>query len=162
MRRIYEMASRTLIWLGDHAHGSEAVSTLLREIERLGPSEQMELITATSRSMVTPGNMAWSHMLEALPPSSDPRWLALNAFVQRRWFRRVWIIQELAVSREIQLHCRNTQLEWEPLAIAVTLSANIGMIETFSDTGVTSILSLFLIRGFIQMGTKKPLLSLLL
>ena len=41
-----------------------------------------------------------------------PEW---RAFVDRPYFRRLWIIQEIALAKSIEVHCGNDTMEWSNL-----------------------------------------------
>ena len=47
------------------------------------------------------------------PPNE---WTKVNAFYQRAWFSRVWIVQEVALAKEIEVQCGSKGLDWAALA----------------------------------------------
>ncbi|KAI3327310.1 hypothetical protein HD806DRAFT_531888 [Xylariaceae sp. AK1471] len=49
------------------------------------------------------------------------KWNALLAFMQRSWFSRRWVVQELALSAEATIYCGPDQIKWETFASAVDL-----------------------------------------
>ncbi|KAH8693273.1 heterokaryon incompatibility protein-domain-containing protein [Talaromyces proteolyticus] len=57
----------------------------------------------------------------------DPKyryeWLALAKLMRRPWFRRRWIIQEIALAKNATLHCGGSWLYWDDFADAVMLFA---------------------------------------
>lgn len=44
---------------------------------------------------------------------------ALTGLLERPYWRRVWIIQEIALSRSTMVHCGNLTFQWKSLALAV-------------------------------------------
>lgn len=48
-----------------------------------------------------------------LPHESDRRWTLLYGFFDAPWFRRVWIIQEVAWPRVVKVHYTNMEKSWE-------------------------------------------------
>jgi hypothetical protein len=47
-----------------------------------------------------------------LPPLKDPPWEAIRAILRRPWFRRVWVVQEFTVARDVAFHCGSWSLPW--------------------------------------------------
>ncbi|KAM5370637.1 hypothetical protein ACJZ2D_008351 [Fusarium nematophilum] len=43
---------------------------------------------------------------------SDGHWSAVTAFFIRQWFRRIWIIQEIVLARDIFVLIGTTEVEW--------------------------------------------------
>ncbi|CAH0045652.1 unnamed protein product [Clonostachys solani] len=55
-----------------------------------------------------------------LPNDEDPCWPAIEAFLRREWFVRVWIIQELVLGSDVTLMCGERETRWD--CFAQTLS----------------------------------------
>ena len=85
MRRIYESAEQTLVWLGSEADDSGlAISTF----EHLTDGDCDE------------------DLGESLADESQrAKWLAVAKLLDREWFRRVWVRQEIAVAKGAHLLC---------------------------------------------------------
>ncbi|KAH8745623.1 heterokaryon incompatibility protein-domain-containing protein [Hyaloscypha finlandica] len=49
------------------------------------------------------------------------KWKALLSLMQRPWFSRRWVVQEIALARKATIHCGNDTLDWKHFAIAVEL-----------------------------------------
>jgi hypothetical protein len=47
-----------------------------------------------------------------LPARTDDRWHNLPRFYDRRWFNRVWIIQEIAANNNVQIWWGATELDY--------------------------------------------------
>ncbi|CAG7991962.1 unnamed protein product [Penicillium salamii] len=85
MRQIYAQAGRVIVWLGDdRGDGGEA----LRWINHLAGLED--------------GHSKKNPMAE--------HGLACSNLLQRGWFRRVWVLQEVGVARYIDVLCGSTQI----------------------------------------------------
>lgn len=60
---------------------------------------------------------------EAVEMLSDPAWglgwRALTFFVQRQWFGRCWVVQEVALAREVILYCGDAVVPWDGLMLIV-------------------------------------------
>ena len=92
--KIVHHASRVLAWLGEHADGSEAIF-------HGWPAE--ETATANMSRESIPQDF-WIRKYEV--------WLA---FYSRRWFSRTWIIQEVAVAKEVRVFCGSDVGHWTTL-----------------------------------------------
>jgi hypothetical protein len=51
-------------------------------------------------------------------PLSSQHWISFFAFLERRWFRRAWIIQEIAFAKVGIVICGQVLLNWDMLQIA--------------------------------------------
>ena len=45
-------------------------------------------------------------------PSKKPTALDFQALFRREWFRRIWIIQEVACASRVTVHCGDEQIDW--------------------------------------------------
>ncbi|KAF1969904.1 HET-domain-containing protein, partial [Bimuria novae-zelandiae CBS 107.79] len=106
MDRIYAHASTVHVWLGPHADGSND-SIVLAEflwrcafVERISPTE---LFTSGDEA----ANMATLAALEKL-----------TILLERPWWTRRWVVQEVALAREVLVHCGRKTVEWRKLAYA--------------------------------------------
>ncbi|KAF6824599.1 heterokaryon incompatibility protein [Colletotrichum musicola] len=88
MPRIYNGASRVVVYLGEgsESDSSDAVMLWLQDIH--SPSE--------------PAN--------APPiPQSD----TVRAFLNRRWFTRVWVMQEVRLAKDVTVICGDKEVPWD-------------------------------------------------
>jgi hypothetical protein len=56
---------------------------------------------------------------ESLPGFNSPQWKALDALLTRPWFTRVWVLQELVLSRDAVLICGQRSICWEDFSSAM-------------------------------------------
>ena len=112
MRQIYQCSIRVVVWLGEHAQDSEQGADLLLQIQRLAVENDekgSDLAQALSSK----------DLLELGLPSVDSgKWQSLEALLWRPWFTRIWIIQELAVSKEAIVMCADKSFPWADVAHA--------------------------------------------
>ncbi len=87
MSAIYNSAMWTAIWLGEEANGSEKVMKLINE-------------------MPTDIKTAFSDIedLERVKIGLEEE--CIKSFLARTYWRRLWIIQEFAISRDLRVFCR--------------------------------------------------------
>lgn len=106
MSKIYQHAWNTLAWLGEEANNSSgALETMLTiggalqyfTEDRVPDLEDFERIS--------------------LPAPNSQKWSELNEFLRNPWFQRVWIIQEVVLSRSIQLMYGEKCISWSDLSL---------------------------------------------
>jgi hypothetical protein len=99
MSRIYTRAKRVCIWLGesnDETH--EAIKFVQDEVIKL---TNIETLCSDKRY-------------------SD-KWRALMMLMQRTWFSRRWVMQEIALASEAIIYCGPDSISWKDFAVAVEL-----------------------------------------
>ncbi|CAG8977481.1 hypothetical protein HYALB_00013036, partial [Hymenoscyphus albidus] len=96
MDGIYRSATRVCVSLGGEAHSSnEAMSLIALPIEDIISSKLIS------------------------NPSWGLAWRALTFLVQRRWFQRCWVVQEVAIAKEITLYCGSASAPWDHLLLQI-------------------------------------------
>ncbi|KAK0638496.1 heterokaryon incompatibility protein-domain-containing protein, partial [Cercophora newfieldiana] len=95
MAQIYATASRVLVWLGeDNGDGSEeALDEILAKAKET-PDSKMKTSESSSNELI--------------------------ALLQRPWFRRVWILQEVAAARSILVMCGARTIDGHSFHLGVT------------------------------------------
>jgi hypothetical protein len=118
MRSIYHQADRTLIWLGKERKETAAAFSAIQRLarasqtiqEQYGSLGHFELALKAGLFDVTPAERS-----------------ALIALLERGWFYRTWVLQEVALSPKAMLHCGGHSCDWDSLAnISHTLCATVG------------------------------------
>ncbi|PVH77045.1 HET-domain-containing protein, partial [Cadophora sp. DSE1049] len=93
MSKIYSSASRVLIWLGEEEPADNLAFDNLRGWnERLKSPEVASNLSA----------YLWRVDLTEL---DSPAWTGLGSVLSRRWFRRIWVIQEAAMAEKAMVIC---------------------------------------------------------
>jgi len=99
MNIIYGNASRVCIWLGDATESSRmALRFIKKEVSHL-------------------------RSFDTLCDSQDAskKWVALLDLMQRPWFSRRWVVQELALAKNPIIYCGRDRISWKKFAVAVEL-----------------------------------------
>lgn len=94
--KIFSLARRVLIWLGEHADGSESIfqpelaqpAFGLRSFKKLLPTSEKEMQIRAVR---------WGELLD------------------RGYWRRMWIAQEIILAKSITVHCGKDSRDWDQL-----------------------------------------------
>lgn len=99
MDRLYTGASQICVWLGqDDSDSRKAIKFIKEEINEL---RDFDKLCKNSKHA--------------------EKWRALLGLMQRDWFSRRWVVQELALARRATVYCGPDQIEWRELAIAIEL-----------------------------------------
>jgi Heterokaryon incompatibility protein (HET) len=95
MSQIYQQARVTLVDLGDVKEDDKDVQALIDRI-----ADAFADFTSSGSD-----ERDFSQCLEKydLPPRTDPVWSSFLDVYTRPWFRRIWVIQEYALSRKIEI-----------------------------------------------------------
>lgn len=99
MAMIYTRAKKVCIWLGeDDDNTNMAIHFIIHQIMHL---DRFDSICKDEKN--------------------TDNWQALLALMQRRWFRRRWVVQEVALSRRAKVYCGVAKISWTDFAVAVEL-----------------------------------------
>ncbi|KAI4160230.1 MAG: hypothetical protein LQ342_005942 [Letrouitia transgressa] len=101
MRIIYRKARRILVWLGDEDVPSN-FSSLVQIMEQLRKIDSKQRPQRQRRRQ------------DALGYNSKHT-IALESILKRPWLRRVWIIQEVALAKDIVIHYGQHSFFWEDI-----------------------------------------------
>jgi hypothetical protein len=103
MRLIYEKSKKTVVWLGESNNEMDLVISLAGKLlysaslmEANGDRRRMEQMSFAEIK---------GYQIPHLDEQTRAEFKALKALLNRPWFQRVWIIQEAAVSPEVELIC---------------------------------------------------------
>lgn len=99
MSSIYGGAKKVCIWLGeDDVDSRIAIDFIKQEVLKLqGFDELCESQEATAK------------------------WRAMLNLMKRSWFSRRWVVQEIALANDAELHCGTKTISWKDFADAVQL-----------------------------------------
>ncbi|KAI0442937.1 heterokaryon incompatibility protein-domain-containing protein [Xylaria telfairii] len=123
MPHIYSQATCTLVWLGvadDPVFGavSPGVAHSIRQAFYLLPVFDPEnaLDIATKSQAIHPSALRLRE--EGKPNILDHDWSLLTALLARPWFRRKWVIQEIALAKKVVLYAGGgVEIPWPQLAM---------------------------------------------
>ena len=99
MSRIYTRAKEVAIWLGEDNHDSTMAINFIHE----------EIIKLQNFDALCSDKMY-----------SD-KWRALMMLMQRDWFSRRWVVQEIALASDARIYCGPDSISWNEFAVAVEL-----------------------------------------
>jgi hypothetical protein len=112
MDRIYGNARSTLMWVGPMRHLGKFTTTLLSDLQR--------------RQNVNMATTEYLKYREEDNLHADKGWLGLMALLHKPYWGRVWIVQEVLLSRQPFICFGSNRLPWKPFAeLLTTLSEGI-------------------------------------
>ena len=119
MGEIYRKASKVVAWLGLPNEKTPSTFDFLKGIRHY-------VITIGRKQGAGSVNTAEDNdkLLEAMMkeyPTSSSQWTDVQAFLERDWFSRVWILQEVVLAKSILIQCGDHTLSWGALDILGSL-----------------------------------------
>ncbi|RBR13500.1 uncharacterized protein FIESC28_08128 [Fusarium coffeatum] len=122
MSKIYKLATNTVIWLGEASEGSDSALKLL---ERIVSCLQLTLSNPDFPDLERLG----------LPEADSKVWEHLCELLTRKWFTRVWVIQEAVLSwdPDTWFACGDFFLPWKILADACTYLITCGISQKLGE-----------------------------
>jgi hypothetical protein len=114
MGDIYRDAEFVIAWLGQDTGDAQEIleSIMLLAKNKAEIRSEYGKKPQPSRSL---GNAAFISQIGLQSWTSD-RWKRLVFFFCRRWFTRMWVLQEVALAQEVRVVYGNTEIEWCKLA----------------------------------------------
>jgi hypothetical protein len=107
MREIYKCANRVVVWLG---LSSENSALALSTLEHIG--KQVE-VTRDYTNLPSPDCTEPQLFSTVELPFDKGVWQAILNILERPWFERVWIVQEIQLgSSTSMVHCGEYQISW--------------------------------------------------
>ena len=119
MANIYRSASKVIIWLGSAADKSEIA---LEAFAFLSSQINIDWTTRTINPADSMDTMYELLNYEKKLPFDDETWASLNSLLNRTWFCRLWVWQEVFLGRKCAyVTCGYTSVPWECLRKALFL-----------------------------------------
>ncbi|KAK4183909.1 heterokaryon incompatibility protein-domain-containing protein [Podospora australis] len=107
MQDIYSNATDVIAWIGEDngEHDARAVA-FVQTIRALCPD--------IGGIAINPGTITW---IEKVTPWGlvGSLWLDFTALIERPWFSRIWIVQEVVMGKSVKVWCGHHQLDWMDL-----------------------------------------------
>jgi hypothetical protein len=105
MHTIYSQADRVIAWLGEEQATDYGAKPALEQLSRYIASRNGDLnANEIMKHYNDPGETA-------MPKYNSFEWTAINSILGKRWFSRVWIIQEIVMAPHLSLRYGNIELD---------------------------------------------------
>ena len=117
MADIYRFADRTIIWLGPEANSSTLAVQTLKDLgsKVTADWENLECIPITKDAH----EASYLANTYAHLPFNYEQWMSISAFIERPWFDRLWIWQEVRLARHAEVVCGSDTIMWNHLRAAI-------------------------------------------
>jgi hypothetical protein len=118
MGSIYSKAERVIIWLGEATYNKDYVMYYMKQLEKEGTKHVSNDQNISDKQWMN----IWSALVHTL--SADQRDLLVEglwSLLCRNWFKRVWIIQEVANARVAEIACGGKSVSASIFALAPSL-----------------------------------------
>ena len=138
MGDIYSLARKVVVWLGPSDDETSTVWSLLQKVSELQHFEAHEVydlarkkpqpLQAQDSRLSSSGyhrtadaqpklsSTKDSREFPDLPTGDSPEWKAVERFLQRPWFSRMWTYQEVVLSRICIVRCGSYSMTWSDLS----------------------------------------------
>ncbi|KAH7009768.1 heterokaryon incompatibility protein-domain-containing protein [Ilyonectria destructans] len=100
MNRVYSQARSVVSWLGESDIQTNKAVTVLNSLRSIPQS----LITQPDFDVA-----------QFVKNTSNHDWVALGALLSRPYFKRAWIVQEIAMANELLVVCGDLAIPWDDL-----------------------------------------------
>ncbi|KAK4555892.1 hypothetical protein LTR86_007112 [Recurvomyces mirabilis] len=121
MAKIYSSATRTLIWLGE-AYGNDAKALqCLHTLAQCSNDPVADIELAPPLETAEAASTSLQDVLDSIASSEpvDVLLKAISSFFAKPWFRRLWVYQEMMLSRTCMCYIREHQLSWRAVELGV-------------------------------------------
>ncbi|KAL8829021.1 MAG: hypothetical protein Q9170_006349 [Blastenia crenularia] len=124
MSDIYGNSSEVIVWLGEEDPATKETIELIQDIALAAKARDSEGNLINQRRL---GHWAFQNpetlVSIGLPPVNLNQWRNLVDFFKRRWFERLWVVQEIALPK---------QTMWKWIASAATLPIDENVVEPWA------------------------------
>ncbi|WYZ35468.1 hypothetical protein EsH8_X_000115 [Colletotrichum jinshuiense] len=151
MVHIYPLAQRVISWLGPEESDSQNGNG--HAMRTLGFLGSQTLTTVDNLIIAVPGATEGRHWDDrtVLPYDGDT-WAGIAQLLNRDYFRRLWVIQEIQLAKEVILCCGNSSVSWDRFCNAV----NFLYTSQHLSQSLIPRMRLRLVKRLAQMGFNYP------
>ena len=114
MSQIYANAQNVVVWLGPEMPDDPGCESALRVMEVLSQILPARFKTAVLSHL---GN-ADTYQNLGIDFISKREWVCFGAFILRRWFSRMWVVQETFFAKNFIIYCGSNILPWSQITAA--------------------------------------------
>lgn len=128
MRDIYSYANQVLVWFGAPTVISDVAIDTVWKLEcffRRVDAQEPAAMETMARYRV---------MNFVRAPVS---WQNLGKFLQREWFQRIWIIQEVVAGAQVVMVCGKQKIPWETFSYVMTKISHHGLHDLLKQDNTT-------------------------
>lgn len=102
MSQVYALAEKVYIWLGLGSDNSDLAMSMISSLnERFNSVDGLERVDQYTLTKF------------GLPSFEDPVWPAVTRLYLRKWFTRLWVMQEVLLAKSISIICGEKGISWQ-------------------------------------------------
>ncbi|KAH6975183.1 heterokaryon incompatibility protein-domain-containing protein [Ilyonectria sp. MPI-CAGE-AT-0026] len=105
MAKIYAKASRVLVWLGETADNSN------QALEAIRVAAEKQYKNSVLYPTNQQANLALSDQQAGNSSSDETNQDAILTLLDRQWFQRIWVVQEVAAAQHILIKCGSAEID---------------------------------------------------
>jgi predicted nucleic acid-binding protein len=136
MRLIYMQASQVNVWLGPQEANSELAFPLMDQLYK----HHSTLTTERGRFMMIsdPELVRYLEKWSLDTSKNEAAYTALWTLTTRSWFKRTWVIQEVALASDPRVLCGDKETTWHQFEFALGFFEGSGLLGTMRKTAFTA------------------------
>jgi hypothetical protein len=129
MAEIYRHATKVLIWLGANTDGLDDLEATLSKAHKLVVEMGLE-VDPTAKEKTVGGDMEAAQQDNAKHLGLlDFEWGPIPRLFSRPWFQRKWVIQEVALARDIGMYCGGIIIPFKSLGDVIISIGNSAILQ---------------------------------
>ena len=126
MVQIFARASAAIVWVGNDDSDARIASDFLQEyvpvlrkiVRKLVDKDASSAVPASAYNIYDDSGFHAEHGIRARPME---HWRTLITFLSRRWFQRIWVVQETIFPPSSIFCCGPLRFQWQDLDLFVAL-----------------------------------------
>lgn len=158
MKDIFRRAREVMIWLGEEADNSAIGMQAAQDLANAGRQYLKQRDTLEDLPHDDP--LVISTFGPFKQREQWARFDALSKIIDRNWFSRTWVVQEVAVAAKITIYCGNSTMAWEDFTYAAVLLNQLDLYTSIHDRNVPPLM-LIQTREDYQNGNERDLLAVM-
>jgi hypothetical protein len=163
MSKIYAKAERVVIWLGEGEASDSHAFAMMERFYQAFPftdAHNESKFPRLKRHHMVSGEFGMETLAAVLRRFKNADlvhdklgWKALGILLLRRWFTRVWVLQEVVMGREAVVLCGSHTIPWLRFAYVVCTIVDLGIGQEVHNAGRggRGAMSVFLINKIINL-----------
>jgi hypothetical protein len=145
MADVYRKADQVVVWLGPESDNSALAITTIYDLSLCIDVDWRDYSMKPSSQ----GESHWADLEENFP-YDDETWLAISHLVKRKWFRRLWIWQEVCLARRATVVCGYETIAWGNFRDAILCFYTKSRPEWFHEASTDSLSSVLNVCDFAK------------
>ena len=124
MKDIYSRAASVLVWLGEITPSSAMALSLVEGIYKANTDIMIASMQASPK---------YSYPQGFSQDQINTGVFCLRELLRRPWFRRIWVVQEVAVANSVIVMCGQNSISWDHLILSLGVIDYMGLLTTHNS-----------------------------